>query len=439
MSAPARTVFVRALVAFAPALAVAQAAALRSAEARLTALESRVARLEGGLVNQRLETLRADLEDAPEIPLRPRGGPRLSIESTDGAFRLRIGGRLQLDAGTFTQSRRFAAERGRLEDGVAFRRARIDVRARLHRNLHLSVGCENRGGRAALLPAFFELRGLPGRTRVRVGFTRAPLTLQAATSSLHLPHFERGVVNRLAPGLRSGLFLSGTDAAERLRWHLSLYRETDLRGASAPRDDEAYGLALRLRGDAWRGSEGGRLHLGFGIAGEDYGNAGVRFRERPGLRLLDFTVDTGRLEARRGLTLSAEVALQLGAFDASADAVWLRLSGVAGRPWLVAYQARASWFITGESRDFDTRRGGFARLRPHRPWPDGPGAWELGLRFEHLELDAGGVGGGEQTQTTLLLAWHLDGFTRVSFAWIHARIEDAGRADLFALRLQIDF
>lgn len=157
------------------------------------------------------------------------------------------------------------------------------------------------------------------------------------------------------------------------------------------------------------------------------------------MRLLDFTADTGRIEAEGGLTLSAEFAVQAGPFDFSAEAIWLRLSGLAESAWLRAYQARASWFMTGERRDFDPRRGGFARLRPRRPWPEGPGAWELGLRLEHIDLDAGPVRGGEQTTTTLLLAWHLDGRARISFAWIRGFFEDAGRADLFALRFQIDF
>jgi phosphate-selective porin OprO and OprP len=412
---------------------------LSRAEAQIARLERRISALETPTLSERLQHLEDSLSQ--EVPLLPRGTRHFEFESPEGDFRMRVGGRLQLDLGFFGQNRRFEEERGRLEDAIGFRRARIDVRGRLHRNIYVAIGYEMRGGSMALLPAYTELRGLPRRIRVRVGYTRAPFGLQAASSSLHLPHLERGAINRLSPGLRAGVFVSGTEFGESFRWAVSVFRDTTLFGDSETRDDRAYGAALRLSGEPWR-SEEGFLHLGFGLAVEDYGRVGVRFRERPGIRLAPFTVDTQVLDASSSHTLGAELAVVRAPFEFSADAVWLQLRGLSGEDgetWLSAYQARVSWFLTGEIRAFDFRRGGFAALTPRRPWPEGPGAWELGLRFEHLDLDAGPVRGGEQTIYTALLAWHLDGSTRITLAWLHTRLEGGLRADLVVMRFQIDF
>lgn len=102
-----------------------------------------------------------------------------------------------------------------------------------------------------------------------------------------------------------------------------------------------------------------------------------------------------------------------------------------------------SYFLTGESRPYKKSAGCFDRVRPKKnfAWKGerGPGAWELAGRYSWLDLDDAAVDGGTLQDFTLGLNWHLNPNTRVMWNYIHANAEDQGDADIFGMRLQIDF
>lgn len=82
-----------------------------------------------------------------------------------------------------------------------------------------------------------------------------------------------------------------------------------------------------------------------------------------------------------------------------------------------SYYTQATWMLTGESRNFNTRNHGFTRVVPHDPFSikeGGIGAWELAARFESLDLTDGSITGGEMDRYVLGVNWYPNSFIRLT-------------------------
>ena len=119
---------------------------------------------------------------------------------------------------------------------------------------------------------------------------------------------------------------------------------------------------------------------------------------------------------------------------------------------------QATYFLTGESRQYDTRLG---RLnaeyisRPNTPFwfvrgEDGRlnyglGAWELAVRFSRLDLNDGPIQGGVMDQWEAGVNWHLNNNLRVQFMYLHTdryalpATAESGWLNGFGIRTQFSF
>jgi phosphate-selective porin OprO/OprP len=73
-----------------------------------------------------------------------------------------------------------------------------------------------------------------------------------------------------------------------------------------------------------------------------------------------------------------------------------------------------SWFLSGETRDYNPASGEFRNVIPraplgHHSW----GAWELAARLSLVDLNDKDVVGGEQSNFTIGLNWYLNRYLRV--------------------------
>ena len=105
--------------------------------------------------------------------------------------------------------------------------------------------------------------------------------------------------------------------------------------------------------------------------------------------------------------------------------------------------------LTGETRPF--RAGNFDRIRPFRELgKDGLGAFEIALRYDHLDLADTPVlarAGNEATSVTLGLNWYFNPFAKLMFNWVrftgdNTPLDPVGsktKGDALATRLHLDF
>lgn len=113
------------------------------------------------------------------------------------------------------------------------------------------------------------------------------------------------------------------------------------------------------------------------------------------------------------------------------------------------YYAYASYFLTGETRPF--RGGNFDRVRPFKELgKDGLGAFELAVRYDHLDLENTPVlarAGNDANSFTLGLNWYFNPFAKLMFNWVrfsgdNTPLDPIGtetEGDAFATRLHLDF
>jgi phosphate-selective porin OprO/OprP len=231
----------------------------------------------------------------------------------------------------------------------------------------------------------------------------------------------------------------------RISWAAGVFRTADSYGNAA--DSESWNLTGRLTGLPWCRDDGRRLvHAGAGFSHQDPGEGTMSYGSRPECHLVDTLVETGDLRLNSVETASGEAALVWGPLSLQGEYVhcWVQeLREADEDPEFHGYYVYAGFFLTGEHRPYDRSDGTFGRVRPRRDFAlgeeAGPGAWELAVRYAHLDLDRSPVSGGELDGLTAGVNWYLNPYTRVSLNYVFSDVEDVGDLNIFAMRFQVVF
>ncbi|HEX3871246.1 MAG TPA: porin, partial [Pirellulales bacterium] len=94
----------------------------------------------------------------------------------------------------------------------------------------------------------------------------------------------------------------------------------------------------------------------------------------------------------------------------------------------------ALYFLTGENRQYQRLAGTFGRVVPYSNafWVRGAGfnkgAWQVGARYDWLDLNSGAVSGGQNQDMTLGLNWFLNPNARLQFNYVGSWINNAASA-----------
>jgi len=127
-------------------------------------------------------------------------------------------------------------------------------------------------------------------------------------------------------------------------------------------------------------------------------------------------VDTGEIAgADKILRLGLETVNLKGPFSWQAELMALQVQRIDfDDVLLLGGYVQASWFLTGESRNYDAGRGRFIAVKPGATFGEGGrGSWELTGRISYLDLTDKDIIGGEQSNVTLGLNWRPKDHIRV--------------------------
>ncbi len=363
------------------------------------------------------------------------------IESSDGQYAIKFGGRIQADFS-------FADEDDQLssvgfEDGTEFRRARLFIEGTIHENVEFKIEYDFAGGDAAAKDVYVGLVGLPGVGGVRVGHFKEPFGLEELTSSKYITFVERSMpIEAFAPSRNMGAMVYNSLSEDRMTWALGAFKDTDDTGTSVSNE---WNVTGRFTGLVVDGSDDGPLlHLGLAASRRSPVDDMARYRARPQAHLAPRLVDTGTLAADGADLLGLEAAFIRGPFWAAAEAMQARVnssSPLGADADLSGFDLKVGWFITGESRPFKKAAASFDRVKPAKNFAvgQGAGAWELALRYADLDLSDGFAQGGEQDGLTLAVNWYLNSATRVMFNVARTEVTGSGTVDFFLTRFAIDF
>lgn len=192
--------------------------------------------------------------------------------------------------------------------------------------------------------------------------------------------------------------------------------------------DRAHGPGYGLRG-WWApvNGDGNLLHLGVSHVDYDTDADALRLRARPGADMANRLVDTGRFtDTDRVATTGFEGLWARGPVKLQGEYMRSRVSrmGPDGDFTATGGYVSGLWNITGESWGY--KAGTPSTPKPAEP---GKGLWQLGLRYDTLDLDDGAVAGGSLDTLTAGVNWYWRKHFKVALNYVKASSDRGGLAD----------
>jgi len=391
-------------------------------------------------------------------------GNGIRMDSAGGAFKLKIGGRIQSDWSYFMHT---AAAEDRLPPAVAgkaatsttpavppvtqqieageeFRRARLYIGGQIYDNVEFMNEYDFAGGVVTAREVWIGVKKLP--FMVQVGQFKEPTGTEELTSDLFIPFLERSAGDgAFSPQYKTGVMVSDTAWEEKLSWQACVTRNSAASGNSTGnmRTGEN-NVTARIAGRPWSNDNGQYFTFGFAGSVRTPTNDKAGFSSTPELHLAPKFVDTGTLGIWKEDLLEADLGFVSGPFWAYADAfgAWCKRSSPDGNVNFDAWGLSAGYFLTGESRPYKASNSTYDRVKPKANFDGkgGGGAWEIAARFDQIDLNDSDVEGGKEDILTLGLSWYLNPNTRWMLDFVHARQRTLGIwINAVETRVQIDF
>ncbi len=218
-------------------------------------------------------------------------------------------------------------------------------------------------------------------------------------------------------------------------------------------NDENDSVGFDLRAVAMPKFGDVQTHFGASYHYRDLGDAisSRRYRQRPAVHFTDTRfIDTGKIgDATSETSYGLEAAVIAGRFHATAETHWLTLNrtGNLAEPTFFGGAVEAGFFLTDDTRGY--KEGVFKGVKVSNPvGKGGLGAWQVNVRYDHLDLTDGGFTGGTQDAYQASLIWTPIDYVRFLLSYSRLDYSDAAilaagdgdyGVDAFAGRFQISF
>jgi Phosphate-selective porin O and P len=206
--------------------------------------------------------------------------------------------------------------------------------------------------------------------------------------------------------------------------------------ASEQQNNEGYALAARGHYAFPYGPEdsGNVVHLGASARYRNFDNdtfnSQIQYRNRPFFHFTNTrSVDIGTIDDAEGdVWAGGEFAWVQGPFSLQseiANTALQRKHGEDDANNLWGGYLGADYFLTGEHRNYDLKRGFFDRVKVKSPQDGGFGAWQIGARADYIDLNDEGVKGGEQISYIDGLNWYPNDYIRFMLNGAVTQVFDA--------------
>lgn len=371
--------------------------------------------------------------------------PAPKISSADGRFEMNMRGRLLIDAAWISDD-----DNSSDVDATEFRAARLGIEGKAWNNVKYKFEADFADNEVDITDAYigydFDM------AEVMVGHFKTFNSLEEQTSSRYNTFMERGGITDafdLARQIGVGVAAGGD------MWSFGAgVFKGNANGGSGSNQGEAFAARATV---APKVGNNGVVHAGvhyrYRKAGPD--DSLFRYRQRPHQHLGARFIDTGA-DFMKDTLWGAELAAVMGPFSAQAE--YMQLKGkletpVVGfdNPTFKGWYADMSWFITGESRNYEADAGSFGRVKVANPVTDGGfGAWQVAVRYDFVDLVDENYFGGKQKTWILGVNWHLNNYSRIMMNYSKSDIKDAfdvaangldgeNDVDAFGMRFQVDW
>lgn len=345
----------------------------------------------------------------------------ITVKSEDGLFEGNIIGRLMADFSVFDND---VAEN---QSGAEFRRLRLGSKGKIH-GYGYKISVDFADDQVDVKDAYLKFDLLGGA--LTVGQFRQYFSLQENTSSNHIGLMERSYLTQFAPSRqigvgywrKHGIFAGG----------ISAYNTDD----NDNDEDEGFGGSLRLVAAPTFG-EYVQAHFGIAAVSEGGIQGRNRVRVRPAGHLSDASrttlIDINNGERSKSTRYGLEAAVVAGPLSLQMELIDGNYEDSQQDEDVKAWYMQASFFLTGESRNYKLGAGKFSQVKPKRSG----GAWELVARLDYAENDTTEV---EIEGQTVGVNWYLNPQMRLMLNYIAADVaEGLDEPNAVTGRLQFNF
>ena len=379
-------------------------------------------------------------------------------------FRMHVGGRVQWDISAFDNDPNLLVSPsvggiGPQPDSTQFRRARLRADGTMYDVFDwvaeydfantLATAAPSSGQPVATVPGLTELTitwtQLPIVGNFRAGNQREPMGMEHLISDLNLDFLERLYLrdtlwgpfnNGYTPGVTFFDWSENQDAT----WAVGLYaNQSDSFGYAIGNETATTGrLTFLPYYDA--ASNGAYLwHIGASGSIRQPDQGLVRIRTRGDIRsgppgvLNPIYADTGTMDASQQDIAGVESAVVWGPFtlEAEYDGTWVQDAVTTsptlidrGTPFFHGGYVQLLWCLTGEHSVYNRHLGVFEGIVPFENAycvstcdgvRQGSGAWQLGVRYNTIDLNDNGVNGGVLNSFTCGINWYWTPNAKVQF------------------------
>jgi len=180
------------------------------------------------------------------------------------------------------------------------------------------------------------------------------------------------------------------------------------------------------------------VHLGLSATNRNTAD-GIVCCQGPEINLAPDMVDTKKFACDKMMIYNGESAAVYGPFSVQGEVFSSRASnGALNDPSFFSYYAMASFFLTGEHREY--KAGSFSNVSPLKSYGSGGfGAVELAARYSFLDLDSGEIKGGKLSNISVGANWYLNSYSRIMVNYVRSELVDVGFANILGTRLQFIF
>ncbi|WMI97519.1 OprO/OprP family phosphate-selective porin [Pseudomonas chlororaphis subsp. aurantiaca] len=389
--------------------------------------------------------------DGADIVLKTKGG--LELATTDKEFSFKLGGRVQMDYGTFDG---YYTKNGNTADAAYFRRAYLEWGGTLYRDWKYQVNYDFSRNVGNDSTGYFDEGNLTytgfNPLNLKVGRFYTDFGMERANSSKWVTAMERNLSYDLAEWVNdnNGMGLQANAVVGGMAYLSgSVYSENnnDTDGDSVKR--------YNLRGVFAPLHESGNvLHLGAQFAYRDLKDSAVdtRIRSRMGMRGVETNGGNnagsngnravfGGTTAQQGLwaddsVWGVEGAWAMDAFSVQGEYLSRTLKADAAQSDIKAsgYYAQLAYTLTGEPRIYRLDGARFDTIKPqNKQW----GAWELFYRYDSIKVEDDNVvvstatrqvGDTEGKAHTLGVNWYANEALKLSANYVKARTDNISNA-----------
>jgi phosphate-selective porin OprO/OprP len=391
---------------------------------------------------------------AKDAPVVSAGSDGFSISSSDGAFRLSVGGYLQFDYRWYPSGRQ-----GATVDTFLLRRARATFAGTVYRFIDFRFVPDFGEGKAAVQDAYVDVK-VSKTLLLRAGRSKPLFGLERQISTSEVRFAERGLASGLTPNRDLGASLIGDTARGIVSFSVGVHNGVADGGSSDGDDDRWKDVEGRVFLHPFARSSGTPIEtLSVGVAVTDgrrdrstqtvpsYKTAGQQIF----FKYLSSTLADGRV-----FRIAPQVSWTSGPLGMYAEtiatdmAVRRTVDGPAATMTVRAWHVAAVLLVTGE-------RETLKAVSPARPFLSSAGGWgalEIAGRIEHLAIGSEAfptyadpaVSAREANAWGLAATWYLTrglkinaSFEHTSFTGGTAGGSDRATENSVITRLQVAF